>query len=176
MTNDLTVSVFGHKWLKTTMTAGEVLSHLNKLNLLHLGNLGEQALEKKGVKLCAVNEPGIDTTNGVQIKTAQTHRRQLDKDPNTLKAHISVKNAWGPIAAQVLEETTGKTYYFWIPEAVHEYVQANTFCIPFESSGAPRTIPKRNTGINPNWWNYEIKNYTEFSKLVKEHKARHGSK
>jgi hypothetical protein len=171
MINDLTVSVFGHKWLNTQMTAAEVLSHLNKLNLLHLGNLGEQALEKKGAKLCSVNAPGIDTVNGVQIKTAQTHLRQLDRDPGTLKAFIAVKNADGPIAAQVLEALTGKTYYFWIPEEVHSYVQANTLSIPFEPSGMPRKIPKRVTGVNPNWWNFEIKNYQEFSKLVKEHKA-----
>jgi hypothetical protein len=172
MINDLTVSVFGRKWLKSTMTASEVLSHLSKLNLLHLGNLGEQALQHKGAKLCTVNEPGIDTINGVQIKTAQTHLRQLLKDPRTLKAFISVANATGPIAAQVLEELTGKTYYFWIPEKVHKSVQANTFSIPFESNGAPRTVPKRITGVNPNWWDHRIKTYKQFCKLVNEHKEQ----
>lgn len=168
MVNDLTEAAFGRDFLQKQMTGADFLSWCFEKNFLHLGNIGEASVANRAkVKLMSPCTPGVDTVNGIQIKTAQTHPRTLNKDPKTLKAWVGVEGSSGPIAAQVIEAVTNQTYYFWIPEYAYFNINAQSISIPFEPNGIPRKIPKRALK-NYNWWDFEMSR-TKFFKQCRDY-------
>ena len=169
MDNELIRSVFSERQLRKQCSFIECLDMLNTMNLLNIGELAEKAIAKSaGVQLCSPGTAGIDTTNGVEIKHAQTHPER-GWYGNTLPAYISKKNKSGPIAAIVTENLTKKQYYFFIHHYQYSEANGNCFTIPFENDGTPRRVPKREKTLT-DWWKCEIKTYKEFCTLINSFK------
>jgi hypothetical protein len=165
MKNELTKTVFGNK-LNCTYTLSEAITMLHSMDMFNIGELAERAISKKSkVPQCAKNTPDADLINGKEIKHAQTHPE--NPQGNTLPAYITKRNKQSQILGVVTEQLTGKQYYFNIPFCAYNQASANTLSIPFELDGTPRKEPKAATFL-PNWWDYEVKSFSELCKIAKQ--------
>lgn len=157
MINDLTKTVFGSN-LHKSYTLADVLSKLNKLNLLNSGELAERAISKKsGVKQCSRNTPEIDLESGVQIKHAQTNFVK-SSSTNMQKAYIGIKGTRASILAVITEQVTGKQYFLNIPYKARQHLTGNTISICFDEYGNPGASQ---------WWEYEVGSFKELCEMAK---------
>ena len=153
MNNDLTRAVFGNN-LNKTYTLSDVLSSLNKIDLLNIGELAELAISKKsGVKQCEKLTENIDLESGHQIKHARTHLRTSGYWIATVS-----RNTTAPILLVVSETKTKKQYFFHIPYSAHRHLSGNTIGISFGQYGRPSS---------GQWWRYEIKSFDELCEIAK---------
>lgn len=158
MINDLTKTVFGNN-LDRSFKLSAVLSGLNDLNLLNIGELAEKAISmKSGVEQCTRNTPEIDLLSGAQVKHAQTSF--LKNSPWQIqKAYISIKGTTAPILAVVTERVTGKQYFFNIPYQARRHLSGNTISICFDKHGNPG---------NSQWWAYEVQDFKTLCEMAKK--------
>jgi hypothetical protein len=153
MNNELTRAVFGNN-LDKTYTLSDVLSSLNKIDLLNIGELAELAISKKsGVKKCIKMTENIDLESGHQIKHARTHLR-----PSGYWIATVSRNTTAPILLVVSETKTKKQYFFHIPYTAHSRLSGNTIGISFGRDGWPSS---------GQWWAYEVKSFSELCKIAK---------
>jgi hypothetical protein len=167
LVNDLTVSLFGHDMLKKRMTVGKLLRILDNMELLDIGEEAEKAVSAEAkVELCKKNTKGIDTVNGVQIKHVKSR-----PEPNVtgIRASVSPQSSRGPLAVVVTETITDKQYYFWIP--LREAHKANCIKITFNADGSPRKGKGRCDSYLPDWWKFQVTNWTQLNELVSKFKA-----
>ena len=153
MNNELTQAVFG-RMLDQKYTLSEVLTALDKLDLLNIGELAELAISKKsGVKKCGKMTENIDLESGHQIKHARTHLR-----PNGYWIATVSRNTTAPILLVVSETKTKKQYFFHIPYKAHRHLSGNTIGISFGAHGWPSS---------GQWWAYEITSFDELCEIAK---------
>ena len=153
MNNELTKTVFGEN-LDKKFTLSEVLSELNKLDLLNIGELAELAISiGSGVKKCEKLTENIDLESGHQIKHARTHLR-----PNGYWIATVSRNTTAPILLVVSETKTKKQYFFHIPYAAHRHLSGNTIGISFGAHGWPSS---------GQWWAYEVKSFDKLCEIAK---------
>ena len=167
LVNDHTIALFGQEMLRKRMSVGKFLRLLDNMELIDIGELAERAKAKtSGVALCKKNTKGIDTVNGVQIKSVKSR-----PEPNVtgIRASVSPQSSRGPLAITVTETITDKQWYFWIP--LREAHKANCIKITFNADGTPRRGKGRCDSYLPDWWNFKVEDYKTLCKLIKEHKA-----
>lgn len=153
MINDLTKTVFEENLHKEFVLA-DILSSLNDLDLLNIGELAELAISKKsGIEKCTKLTENIDLVTGVQIKHARTHLR-----PNGYRIATVSRKTTAPILLVVSEMYTKKQYFFHIPYEAHCHLSANTISINFNEFGWPN---------NGQWWRYEVKSFDELCEIAK---------
>lgn len=155
MKNDLTKVVFGNK-LNQTFTLHEILTMIDQMDLLNIGELAEQAISKKsGVAKCKKLTENIDLVSGVQIKHAKTHSRGRY---GYWQATISRKTT-APMLAVITETCTKKQYYLHIPYQAHKHMKGNTINISFGRDGTRLETP---------WLkDYRVNSFKELCELAK---------
>jgi hypothetical protein len=153
MNNELTQAVFGNK-LDKKYTLSAVLTALNKMDLLNIGELAELAISKKsGIKKCSKMTENIDLESGYQIKHARTHMR-----PNGYWIATVSRNTTAPILLVISETKTKKQYFFHIPYTAHRHLSGNTIGISFGAHGWPSS---------GQWWAYEVESFEKLCELAR---------
>jgi hypothetical protein len=153
MNNELTRAVFGDN-LDKTFTLSDVLSGLNNMDLLNIGELAELAISmRSGIEKCDKLTENIDLKSGYQIKHARTHLR-----PNGYWIATVSRNTTAPILLVISETKTKKQYFFHIPYKAHRHLSGNTIGISFGAHGWPSSSQ---------WWAYEVKSFDELCKIAK---------
>jgi len=134
-------------------TLTEAAMFFHGRNLMHTGEVLEQAISKKTkIPQQSRNKMGCDFLDGSESKYTTVYY-----DKTSAYATIgNVKNKTGTIRGLVYDEKkTKKTYYFLIPYEVysHYFDTKSTMKIFFDKAGKPR-IPEKNT--NPNLWECKV--------------------
>jgi hypothetical protein len=156
MVNDLTIAIFGEN-LNVAIPFKDALSILQKLDLIHVGNLAEQAVSRKiGVALSTRCNTGYDLENGWEIKHGQTTQHS-----QTRSAWVAgLKNKTGTLRIIITEQITMKQYYFKVPYCAYKDFSNSTLRWSFDLDGTPRKIPKRpKLCTRPNYWDYEVESF-----------------
>jgi len=158
MVNDLTVTLFGHQALNNQMTFKDVLSLLQELDLIDIGELAEKAISKKtGIRQLARCHASADLENGWEIKHGQAH---LNKKGTQRNAYIAgLKNKTETLRVVITERLTGKLYFFKVPYESYKDYKDSSLTWPFNVDGSPKRDSY--TITRPSYWDFEVADFDE---------------
>lgn len=157
MVNDLTVALFGRTGLNKSMPVKDVLTMLQDLDLLNVGELAEKAIAKKiGVAQAERCNAGSDLVNGWEIKHGQA--RKVNRGARRCAYVAGLKNKHGLLRVVITELLTGRLYFFKIPYSAYQYCVGSTIKFNFDLDGTPRR-QQHHTSFRPNFWDYEVESF-----------------